>query len=84
MYSTVQYCSIYVEYCRDLDVGKEMRYNGELSGNSKTVRIHKNYHRMHQNFQDAAELSGYTRTVRMQQNCQDAPKLSGCSRTVRM
>jgi hypothetical protein len=35
-------------------------------------------------YQDAAELSGCSRTMRMQQNCQDAAELSGCSRTVRM
>jgi hypothetical protein len=48
-----------------------MRYNEELSGSSRTVRIHKNYHRMHQNCQDAEELSGCSRTIRMQQNCKD-------------
>ncbi len=79
-----------VEYCRALDVGKEMRYNKELSGSSRTVRIHKNYHRMHQNwqdahyYQDAADLKGCIRTIRINQNWQDAAELSGCSRTVRM
>jgi hypothetical protein len=74
-----------------LDVGKEMIHNEELSGSSRTVRIHKNYHRMHQNCQDAwkncqdaAELSECSRAVRMQLNNQYAPEPSGCSRIVGM